>query len=85
LERKEEYIKQGFPEWSRRDFQQLVRGLETNGWYELPVLSSICPENDRFCRNATSEQLAMEIQDKSADEIEAYLRVFLKKCRHLAG
>ncbi|KAF8879544.1 SNF2 family N-terminal domain-containing protein [Gymnopilus junonius] len=32
LERKEEYIKQGFPDWSRRDFQQLVRGLETYGW-----------------------------------------------------
>ena len=27
----------------------------------------------------------MEIQDKSADEVEAYLKVFLKKCRHLAG
>lgn len=36
LERKEEYIKQGFPDWSRRDFQQLVRGLETYGWSVLP-------------------------------------------------
>ena len=32
LELKEEYIRQGFPEWSRRDFQQLIRGMETNGW-----------------------------------------------------
>jgi hypothetical protein len=32
LERKEEYIKQGFPDWSRRDFQQLIRGLESYGW-----------------------------------------------------
>ncbi|KDR66658.1 hypothetical protein GALMADRAFT_1359435 [Galerina marginata CBS 339.88] len=29
LEQKEEYIKGGFPDWSRRDFQQLVRVLET--------------------------------------------------------
>ena len=36
LERKEEYIKQCFPDWSRRDFQQLlVRGLETYGWYGI--------------------------------------------------
>ncbi|KDR72000.1 hypothetical protein GALMADRAFT_253304 [Galerina marginata CBS 339.88] len=32
LEQKEEYIKQGFPDWSRRDFQQLIRALETYGW-----------------------------------------------------
>ena len=32
LDLKEEYIRQGFPEWSRRDFQQLIRGMETYGW-----------------------------------------------------
>ena len=32
LDLKEDYIKQGFPEWSRRDFQQLIRGMETYGW-----------------------------------------------------
>jgi len=32
LERKEECIGRGFPDWSRRDFQQLIRGLETYGW-----------------------------------------------------
>lgn len=29
---KEEYAQQGFGDWSRRDFQQFVRGLETHGW-----------------------------------------------------
>ncbi|KAF7428182.1 hypothetical protein PC9H_007403 [Pleurotus ostreatus] len=31
---KEEYIADGFPEWSRRDFQQFIRGLEAYGWGE---------------------------------------------------
>lgn len=29
---KEELISQGFEDWSRRDFQQFVRALETYGW-----------------------------------------------------
>jgi len=29
---KEAYLEDGFPDWSRRDFQQLVRALEANGW-----------------------------------------------------
>ncbi|KAJ7245132.1 SNF2 family N-terminal domain-containing protein [Mycena haematopus] len=32
LQRKEELVLQGFGEWSRRDFQQLVRALESHGW-----------------------------------------------------
>ena len=31
---KEELLKQGFEDWSRRDFQQFVRSLETYGWNE---------------------------------------------------
>ncbi|KAI5120574.1 hypothetical protein M0805_002524 [Coniferiporia weirii] len=31
---KEELISQGFENWSRRDFQQFVRALETHGWTE---------------------------------------------------
>lgn len=30
---KESFIEQGFPDWSRRDFQQFVRALEAYGWY----------------------------------------------------
>lgn len=38
LVEKEELIARGFEDWSRRDFQQFVRALETYGWtddYEL--------------------------------------------------
>ncbi|KAF4613338.1 hypothetical protein D9613_011056 [Agrocybe pediades] len=66
LERKEEYIQQGFPDWSRRDFQQFVRGLEMHGW------------------DADPELLAAEIQDKTTEEVEKYLKVFNKKCKTLA-
>lgn len=34
---KEEYAQQGFGDWSRRDFQQFVRGLETHGWCVMTV------------------------------------------------
>jgi hypothetical protein len=30
--KKDEYVEQGFPDWSRRDFQQFVRALESHGW-----------------------------------------------------
>jgi hypothetical protein len=30
---KESYIEHGFPDWSRRDFQQFVQALEAYGWY----------------------------------------------------
>lgn len=30
---KEQYIEQGFADWSRRDFQQFVKALEAHGWY----------------------------------------------------
>ena len=33
LQLKDELTEQGFPEWSRRDFQQFIRGLEAHGWY----------------------------------------------------
>lgn len=29
---KDAYIESGFPDWSRRDFQQFIRGLEAYGW-----------------------------------------------------
>ncbi|KAJ7050499.1 SNF2 family N-terminal domain-containing protein [Mycena amicta] len=32
LARKDELVEQGFPDWSRRDFQQFVRALESHGW-----------------------------------------------------
>ncbi|KAK7030739.1 SNF2 family N-terminal domain-containing protein [Favolaschia claudopus] len=32
LQRKDELIEQGFPDWSRRDYQQFVKALESHGW-----------------------------------------------------
>lgn len=32
---KDALIQQGFEDWSRRDFQQFIRALETYGWYAL--------------------------------------------------
>ncbi|KAJ7180493.1 P-loop containing nucleoside triphosphate hydrolase protein [Mycena filopes] len=34
IAKKEEYVEQGFPDWTRRDFQQFVRALESHGWGE---------------------------------------------------
>jgi len=55
---KEEYAQQGFGDWSRRDFQQFIRGLETHGWYVITIfhLYGFDPENvqgsayERLCR-----------------------------------
>lgn len=33
LQEKEELVAKGFEDWSRRDFQQFVRALESYGWY----------------------------------------------------
>ena len=35
---KETLIKQGFEGWSKRDFQQFIRALESYGWYGAPVV-----------------------------------------------
>jgi SWI/SNF-related matrix-associated actin-dependent regulator of chromatin subfamily A member 5 len=32
---KESLIKQGFEHWSKRDFQQFIRALESYGWYGI--------------------------------------------------
>ncbi|KAJ7695171.1 P-loop containing nucleoside triphosphate hydrolase protein [Mycena rosella] len=34
IAKKDEYVEQGFPDWSRRDFQQFVKALESHGWGE---------------------------------------------------
>lgn len=64
-DQKDVYAGQGFPDWSRRDFQQLVKALEAHGWDE------------------TSDVYAAEIQEKVADEVTAYLKVFKKKWKTL--
>ncbi|KAI0076773.1 hypothetical protein K474DRAFT_1707838 [Panus rudis PR-1116 ss-1] len=54
LAEKERLIAQGFEDWSRRDFQQFIRALETYGCY-IPT--------DDF------ELLTSEIQDKPAEDV----------------
>ncbi|KAF7294468.1 hypothetical protein MKEN_01439300 [Mycena kentingensis (nom. inval.)] len=42
---KEELIEQGFPDWTRRDFQQFVRALESHGWNQnFEVYAAEIPE-----------------------------------------
>ncbi|KAI6031067.1 hypothetical protein PISMIDRAFT_671647 [Pisolithus microcarpus 441] len=49
---KEQYLLEGFHDWSRRDFQQFIRALETYGWtddYEL-LASEIQDKNAKQVR-----------------------------------
>jgi SWI/SNF-related matrix-associated actin-dependent regulator of chromatin subfamily A member 5 len=86
MEQKERCIEEGFPEWSRRDFQQFVRTLETYGWYvhiySVPynVISQLSS-----LRHEDWDLFAAEIQDKSAAEVKEYYNVFKKKWKQLAG
>ena len=84
LQVKEELIAQGFEDWSRRDFQQFVRALESYGWYVgcWPYAECIV---DMACRTEDFELLASEIQDKTPQAVAAYYPVFRKKWKELAG
>ena len=37
---KETLIKQGFESWSKRDFQQFIRALESYGWYSIVTVTN---------------------------------------------
>ena len=84
LQVKEELIAQGFEDWSRRDFQQFVRALESYGWYvgRWPYTEFIV---DMAYRTEDFELLASEIQDKTPQAVAAYYPVFRKKWKELAG
>jgi SWI/SNF-related matrix-associated actin-dependent regulator of chromatin subfamily A member 5 len=82
IAQKEAYIEQGFPDWSRRDFQQFVKGLEAYGWYVA------CPENYaslNLFRGQPFETYAQDIQDKNAEEVEKYYKVFEERWKSLSG
>ena len=84
LELKEKLTEEGFLDWSRRDLQQFIRGLEAHGWYVymnlvLFVLQSL------LNRNVDHETLSEEIQEKTAAEIEKFYKVFKKEWKTLAG
>jgi len=38
---KEALIKQGFESWSKRDFQQFIRALESYGWCGFPMVTTL--------------------------------------------
>lgn len=40
-EEKDRLIAEGFEDWSRRDFQQFVRGLESYGWFVYSTLPAV--------------------------------------------
>jgi SWI/SNF-related matrix-associated actin-dependent regulator of chromatin subfamily A member 5 len=87
LELKEQFIEEGFPDWSRRDFQQFIRGLEAHGWYEP---HDFHPHHSFFLipflvRDADADLLAEEVQEKTADEIKKYYKVFKEDWKFLAG
>jgi SWI/SNF-related matrix-associated actin-dependent regulator of chromatin subfamily A member 5 len=84
LQEKEELIAQGFEDWSRRDFQQFVRALESYGWYVgrwsyAEFLADMAHRTEDF------DLLASEIQDKTAQHVAAYYPVFRKKWKELSG
>ena len=84
---KEQYIEEGFPDWSRRDFQQFIRGLEAHGWYDphdFPS-SSFVFIILFLIRDADADLLAEEVQEKTADEIKKYYKVFKEDWKLLAG
>ena len=85
LQLKEGLTEQGFPDWSRRDFQQFIRGLEAHGWYDYMTLPLVTRYLMPLIRNADSDTLAEEIQEKTAIEIRKYYKVFKKEWKTLAG
>lgn len=84
MAQKEAYLEQGFPNWSRRDFQQFVKGLEAYGWYVVFVPSSISAHSP-FVRDQKPEVYAADIQEKTAEEVEKYYKTFKKKWKTLSG
>lgn len=88
-EEKDRLIAEGFEDWSRRDFQQFVRGLETYGWFVCSTLFSVVMTNSEISvwvsRTEDLALLASEIQDKSEDDIKAYYPVFKQKWQTLSG
>jgi len=43
---KEALIRQGFESWSKRDFQQFIRALESYGWCGVPMVIKLSQLTD---------------------------------------
>ena len=82
---KEALIKQGFEGWSKRDFQQFIRALESYGWYCGSIVTKLhWVTNNIWYRTEDFELLASEIPDKFAWEVGKYYPIFKKKWKTLA-
>jgi SWI/SNF-related matrix-associated actin-dependent regulator of chromatin subfamily A member 5 len=84
--RKEELSRHGFDNWSKRDFQQFVKAVEAHGRCDPYTFHNVL----RFlshcvCRDAPYEILAQEIQNKTAEDVKAYAKVFWKRWHELEG
>ncbi|KAG5652539.1 hypothetical protein H0H81_004649 [Sphagnurus paluster] len=82
---KESYIEEGFPDWSRRDFQQFVKALEAYGWCVISSGFTFAMTIIEILNRAESfEVYAAEIQDKTPEEVEKYYHTFQSKWRTLS-
>lgn len=83
MAQKEAYLEQGYPNWSRRDFQQFVKGLEAYGWYVVfQFFLGLC---SLVGRDQRPEVYAADIQEKTAEEVEKYYKTFKRKWKTLSG
>lgn len=82
---KDALVEQGFPDWSRRDFQQFIKGLEAYGWFVKKCSVSFVVSFVREFRGQPMEIYAADIQEKSSEEVEKYYKTFVKKWKTLSG
>lgn len=83
--RKEELSRQGFDNWSKRDFQQFVKGIEAHGRFVSAGTFTWSYGLILVYRDASYELIASEIQNKTAEEVKAYAKVFWKRWHELEG
>ena len=82
LHLKEECIKQGFESWSKRDFQQFIKGIEKCGRsVQLPRSKT---SNSPASRDDISG-ITDEVTDKDEQQVAAYAKRFWERWHTLAG
>lgn len=77
----------GFEDWTKRDYQQFVKGVEKHGRYVIqPVVFMMTRcSYDFSSRSDDYEGIAQEIADKNAEEVKVYAKVFWKRWTELSG
>ena len=85
LDLKENYTRQGFFEWTWRDFAAYP-GMEGYGMVYFQFLFFLFSVVLRHgWREENAETPTSEIEDKNSEDVERYLKVFNKKCKILSG